>query len=571
MGLLPPVVATLVADTKEYSAKMAEAQGQMEEFAGASDTAGAKFAKFGNILSDAVLGAAAAVAAFSIDEGVKFQDSMDALQNATGMTDAQIKKLEGTILSISNVTGASTADLATSMANIEQAGIHGAAATTLLDDAAKAALATNTNVTSVTQSLIAVQALHLKGTKDLTAATGTLVAGSHNFVGGLGEEVSMLQGKVGAAFSEYGFSLKQAITYGSIFSKVGLPTRSIATLATGLGKLLDPIHTVTDSNGKLEHGLSSTYLAIQQLGLKYNKITSDVKTGNLADLLLYLKDVAAQTNEPLTVLLNTVLGSGGAISGSLLLKNLGAVKEVSKGIAGSGSNSLQTAFETASEQFGNKMHIIENQLKNSAAEFGLKLLPYIADAATFLENAMQHLEAHPAEQKALEIDLGVTVAAALGVKIAQALQSTVQTGLLTKIAANTTVLATEGGVGDAEGGAGGLSGAVGKGSLVAGAGIGAFLLTTEALHKNFLGLGTAVTDVTGMLFKLDGAGKEGTTRLAGKTKTDLKYGAAGLSSAFANGSDRQGLAEEVLRYLQNKAAGGNGKVTIKHTTKVSLK
>ena len=31
-GLLPPVVATLLADTREYMAKMTEAEGKMNEF-----------------------------------------------------------------------------------------------------------------------------------------------------------------------------------------------------------------------------------------------------------------------------------------------------------------------------------------------------------------------------------------------------------------------------------------------------------------------------------------------------------------------------------------------------------
>ena len=450
LGSISPVTAILLANTAEYSAKMDEAMGKMEALGASSDTAGAKFTKFGNLAADAVLGLGVAATGFAVDEGFKLTETMDKLQNSTGLSSSAIKALTQDIISISDKTGASTSDLATALANIYQSGTKGASAITLLDVASKGALATNSNVTDTTQALIAVQALHLKGTKNLADAMGLLVAGSHNVTGGLSEEASLLQGKVGAAFSEYGFTLKQAVEYGSVFAKVGLPTRSIATLATGLGKILGPIHTVTDSNGKLEHGLSSTYLNIEQLGLKYSKVASDVRTGNLAGLLLYLKDVAQQTKEPLSVLLNTVLGSGGAISGSLLLKNLGTITTVTKNISGAGAGSLNQAFETASQQFGNKMKIIETNLVNSAAQFGLKLIPYLSDAATFVENALTSLETHPGERKALEIDLGATFAAAVGLKIAQATQSSVQTSLLTKIAVNTSVTAGVGGAGDAE-------------------------------------------------------------------------------------------------------------------------
>jgi len=466
LGGLTPVTAVLLADTKEFSAKIDEAGAKMEALGASTDTLGQKFTKFGNVAADAVLGLGVAAAGFALDEGFKLTETMDRLQNATGLSDTAIKALTQDIIQISDKTGASTADLATSLANIYQAGIKGQKALQLTDLAAKAALATNTNVISVTQSLIAVQALHLKGTKDLADTTGLLVAGSHDVVGGLAAEAQMLQGKVGAAFSEYGFTLKQAIEYGSIFTKVGLPTRSIATLATGLGKILEPIHTVTDSNGKLEHGLSSTYLKIEQLGLKYNKVASDVRTGNLAGLLLYLKDTAQQTNEPLSVLLNTVLGSGGSISGSLLLKNLGAVKTVTDSIKGAGAGSLNAAFETASQQFGNKLHIIETNLVNSAAQFGLELIPWLSRAATFVESAMQSLETHPGERKALEIDLGVTFGAAVALKIANALQSTQQTALLAKIAANTSVIATD------------SAATAGEGGASTGAGLGALALST---------------------------------------------------------------------------------------------
>jgi hypothetical protein len=235
-------------------------------------------------------------------------------------------------------------------------------------------------------------------------------------------------------------------------------------------------------------------LKIEQLGLRYNKVASDVRTGNLAGLLLYLKDTAQQTNEPLSVLLNTVLGSGGSISGSLLLKNLGAVKTVTDSIKGAGAGSLNAAFETASQQFGNKLHIIETNLVNSAAQFGLELIPWLSRAATFVENAMQSLETHPGERKALEIDLGVTFGAALALKIASATQSFTQTSLLAKIAANTSVIATEdaatageGGVADAGLLATGARGATSFPQAVAilGAGVISFEATSKFLQTSF--------------------------------------------------------------------------------------
>ena len=104
------------------------------------------------------------------------------------------------------------------------------------------------------------------------------------------------------------------------------------------------------------------------------------------------------------------------------------------------------------------MKIIEERLKNTAIQFGLKLLPYIEKAAKLIEDAMNFLDKHPAVMKALATTFGVLFAAAVADKLATGLKSIwgvinsrAQTGLLEDIAANTSKIAAEGGVSDAGG------------------------------------------------------------------------------------------------------------------------
>jgi hypothetical protein len=68
---------------------------------------------------------------------------------------------------------------------------------------------------------------------------------------------------------------------------------------------------------------------------------------------------------------------------------------------------------------------------------------------------------------------------------------------------------------------------------------------------------------------LAGVGTHGTTRLAGKTKNDLKYGASGLSAAFAKGTATQGLTTATMQYLQRQAAGKGGKKSVTVKVKVT--
>src|SRR5487761_2607332 len=113
MPALPPTVAQLLADTREYTAKMTEAQAKMTEFGASTDAAGGKFSSFASKASTAVLGLGAAIGGYAVDQAYKYQEALDKIQNQAGLSDAQIKALGNSMLTTSAQTGVSTSDLAT--------------------------------------------------------------------------------------------------------------------------------------------------------------------------------------------------------------------------------------------------------------------------------------------------------------------------------------------------------------------------------------------------------------------------------------------------------------------------
>ena len=248
MSFLPPVIATLIADTKEYTAKMTEAQAKMTEFGVASETTGGLFGLSAKTIAFGAAGVAAAVGVYAVDAALKFNEQMDKVKLQAGLTKEQTDQLGQSILNISSSLGVTTSDLATGALTIEQAGIKGAAATTLLNNAAKASIITNASVADTTKAIVAAQTLQVTKGMDVAKLTGILVKGSQDFVGGLASEEQMLQGRVGVALAKYGLSLQTIIPLGAEFAKVGLPTRSIASFANALGNLQKPL---TDSKGKL--------------------------------------------------------------------------------------------------------------------------------------------------------------------------------------------------------------------------------------------------------------------------------------------------------------------------------
>ena len=220
----------------------------MTEFGAASKSSAGLFGLSAKTIAFGAAGVAAAVGAYAVDAAMKFNEQMDKVKLQAGLTKEQTDALGKSILNISASFGVTTADLATGALTIEQAGIKGAAATTLLNNAAKASIITNASVADTTKAIVAAQSLQIAKGYDVTKLTGILVKGSQSFVGGLAAEEQMLSGRVGVALSNYGLSLKEIIPIGAIFAKVALPTRSIAAFANGLGNLEK---STKDSKGNL--------------------------------------------------------------------------------------------------------------------------------------------------------------------------------------------------------------------------------------------------------------------------------------------------------------------------------
>lgn len=402
MGMLPTVVATLLADTREYMAKMDEAGTKMAEFGGIAETSGGRMNKFANTASTAVLGVGAAITAFGVDKAMQFQEGLDKLQNQAGLTADQADKLGKSIMGISNATGQSTADLINSALTVEQAGIKGKKATDLLNTAAKAAVVTNASVADTTQAIVAAQTLQIAKGMSVNDLTGKLVAGSRDFVGGLKAEESMLSGRVGVALAAHGVNLSTVTALGAEFAKVGLPSRSIASFATALSNIQNPTKTYTTN--------------LEKARLSQNILAADLRRGDIGGMLKYIKEQAGGSAAKLQEMVNAVFGKTGGAAASDLIKNLQSFVTIQKQVAGAGSGSLNKGFGEASKQLGVQMKIIEQNLVNSAAEFGLKLMPYVKDAANIVTGAMNYLSTHPAAVSNIGIGIASVFAAAMATK-----------------------------------------------------------------------------------------------------------------------------------------------------------
>jgi len=383
-GLLPPVVATLIADTKEYMAKMTEAQAKMGEFGAASKSSAGLFGLSAKTIAFGAAGVAAAVGAYAVDAALKFNEQMDKVKLQAGLTKEQTDQLGQSILNISSSLGVTTSDLATGAVTIEQAGIKGAAATTLLNNAAKASIITNASVADTTKAIVAAQTLQVTKGMDVAKLTGILVKGSQDFVGGLASEEQMLQGRVGVALAKYGLSLQTIIPLGAEFAKVGLPTRSIASFANALGNLQKPL---TDSKGKL----TSYAQGLERVGLSQANLAKDLRVGNITGILDQIKQAAQESGQPLSAITQTVFGSTGAGTASVLIKNLNDLAAAQKNLTGAGGKSLAQQTQQALMTPAQQIKVFQQSLNKAMVNLGTVALPWVITGVKFATGVLETL------------------------------------------------------------------------------------------------------------------------------------------------------------------------------------
>ena len=385
MSFLPPVIATLIADTKEYTAKMTEAQAKMGEFGASSEASAGLFGVSSNAIALGAVGIAAAVGTYAVDSAYKFQEGLDKLKNQAGLTEGQVKTLGNEILSISANTGIAAGDLEAAALTISQAGLRGAAAFNTLNASAKAAVITNASVADTTKAIVAAQTLQIAKGMDVANLTGILVAGSKDFVGGLSAEEQMLSGRVGVALAKYGLDLKTIIPIGAEFARVGLPSRSVAAFANSLTALTKP---VTDAKGNLTAYAKS----LETVGLSQEKLAADLKSGNLVGIFEEIKQAAASSGESIGTVAQLVFGSSGAGAASVIIKNLQDIAAAQKNLSGAGAGSLTTNFSTAITQLGPQLKKLEASLSALMISAGKLLLPAITDVATWANKALTAIQ-----------------------------------------------------------------------------------------------------------------------------------------------------------------------------------
>lgn len=149
LGVLPPLVAKLIADITGFQAGMRTSRTEMADTAAASDAASSSTRG-----SFALIGLAAGGAALkTVQMAANFQSGITTLKTGAGETQQNLGLVSNGILNMAGQVGETTKALTDGMYHVESAGYHGAAGLSVLKAAAEGAKIGNADLDVVAKTL----------------------------------------------------------------------------------------------------------------------------------------------------------------------------------------------------------------------------------------------------------------------------------------------------------------------------------------------------------------------------------------------------------------------------------
>jgi uncharacterized membrane-anchored protein YhcB (DUF1043 family) len=275
---LPPIVATLLADIKEFTAKMDEAKAKVAETSKESSAELDAMSKVGKAALFGVAGGAVAAAAASVDLGMKFQEATTTLaanagisvKAATNIGDAMQATAGKSIFSATALT-TSFASVAAELGSTEGKAYTAAQALSFMKTSSDLAEGSGISLQSATESLGQVMQSYGIKAKGAASASDILFQSarlSGNSVPSVTAAVQRLHTQLGITtppLGQTGALLVDMAKHGATGSV------AIRTLSTAMTSLLKPMVNVQTSTQALNQATAQLPPGLQALAQAYQR------------------------------------------------------------------------------------------------------------------------------------------------------------------------------------------------------------------------------------------------------------------------------------------------------------
>jgi len=422
-GLLPPVVATLIADTKEYSAKMAEASATMDEFGAKNELTGAKVNRFANKASNAVLGLGVGIAAYALHAGMGFQTAMTQVQNSAGLSVKATTDLGNAFNGTAFQSEFSSTQMADAYAGVagQLEVLNGKALTTkqamgVMSSASDLAVAKHISLSDALTTTTSVMKAFQLPVSQAGQVTNQLYVASQlsgQSVSGLAGQYIKMHQRLGVVMP----SLADMNTLTLDMNSHGIGAgRALMQVTGAINTMLDPSKKQTD--------------ALRAMGVQ----TFDA-SGNFVGMRSVLAQLqpamSGMTKEQQLQTSAAIFGKGPA-QAMLQLIQAGPQAYDKASSALQHHKNVTQAAANASKDLKNQLQQVTSGLSTSAAALGVALLPdataVLSWVTGFVGDVTRAFKANPWLKDIAEGAAGTAFALALGLKVKNAVSSVLSAG-----------------------------------------------------------------------------------------------------------------------------------------------
>jgi TP901 family phage tail tape measure protein len=392
MGNLPPVRVELIAEIKEFLARMKEAEHGLGKVGDKANYTKEKMGALGQKMATGVLAGVGGTMILATKFAYEYQASLEKIGFQANVSEEEMKRLHHAVLETSSATATSAEIIANAYLSVEKAGIKGAAADEMVTQAAKLAKVAHADLNQTISAGIVIQQLGIAKGMNSVQMYDALYGAIKNSKLSLDDLTGVFQGKAALAISNYGLKLGEVAGVAGVFKKANMDAGAgMAGLQLALGKL-------TTRNAKANDTLKT-------VGLTQAQIAADLKKPN--GLVTMLGDLATHVGKsglPLQQFLNGLVGIRGAQGVGFLIKQIDTLKSMS----GEGGVSVKNAF---AEWLKNPEGALENfktVAKNTLIGLGDLLLPKVSDGLNFLNAVINKFQTNKTWHNAgIEIGTGL--------------------------------------------------------------------------------------------------------------------------------------------------------------------
>ena len=419
----PPVVATLVADTRGFNAKIDESAGKMEALGKTGDSIGSKLSSGLNKAATGIIVAGVAVAGVSIKMASDFQTATTELVTGAGESAKNIEMVRQGILALAPAVGQSPIDLAKGMYLIESAGFHAAQGLSVLKAAAEGAKVGGADMATVADAL--TTALHdykipaSEATGVTSALVATVAAGKTHM-----ENLAASLGRVLPVASSLNIPLQNVLGSVAALTNTGMTARLATTnLSQAMLNLVSPsskANTILGDFGLTAQGLLNTMRDPSKgISVAFQTVIDAVGKKFPAGSADYIAAIKAMTGT--TAGLKVALDLTGTASKTVIdnTKSIGlAMANGKTQVQGWGDVTKELSFQLDS---------LKSAGSSAAINLGNWLLPKATDLVKWVNHAVGFLREHPLVTRiASDTAIGL-FAASVGFKLAKGISSVIGT------------------------------------------------------------------------------------------------------------------------------------------------